>query len=122
MTKTNQNVAASSLLDEYLKDFPEKIKDEILGQAAKAASRHVLALALLNIFFTNEEMSQTCYNKKSAAFKPLDDNKINQLKEVVFIIKPLIENENKTKLWKEIFQKIKTKCRFVRFKNATACT
>ena len=29
-------------------------------QAAKAASRHVLALALLNIFFTNEEMSQTC--------------------------------------------------------------
>ena len=60
--------------------------------------------------------------KKSALYKPLDDNKINQLKEVIFIIKLPIENENKTKLWKEIFQKIKTYCRFVRFKNATACT
>ena len=34
--------------------------------------------------------------KKSALYKPLDDNKINQLKEVIFIIKLPIENENKT--------------------------
>ena len=60
--------------------------------------------------------------KESAALKPLDDNKINQLKEVVFIIKPPIENENKIKLWKETFQKIKTKCRFARFKNTKAST
>ena len=62
--KTSQNVAATSLLDDYIKDYPDKLKEEILGHTAKASSRNVLALGLLNIFFTNEEMSQTCYNKK----------------------------------------------------------
>ena len=55
-----------------------------MDHAAKTSSKHALALPLLNIFFTNEEISDFLQQKK--CFKPLDDKKINQLKEFVFII------------------------------------
>ena len=91
---------------------PSKIKT-VQHTLGKEKERHLCALKLLQVIFTNEELASSntdgTYGKMC-----LDSGKLNSLKVLLFTKFPVGPNEDKDIVWRFIKGKINAKCRSIR--------
>ena len=76
--------------------------------------RHILALELVDVFFTLEEQISSSYVGPSA--RQLNPEKLNMLRTIVFYAFPLPDRKDQRKEWKMIMKKIKSKIRCRKFR------
>lgn len=87
------------------------VKGYLLAECQK---RHLCALQLVSLFYTEEEMTQTWHDGRNKnQTKSLESGRLHLIKELVGLRWPSQIFEER---WREIVKKIKIKCRGVRNK------
>lgn len=82
---------------------------EVLHAMRVCNVRHILALKLAQIVFSNEELASASYAPGN--FNPLDGLKLNLIEDLSFMRFKTDDNENREFSWGQIHQRIKNKCR-----------
>lgn len=117
-TNTNSNTASTAetpVGEEVIRTCvtPRKVR-AVQSALRKESERHRCAVKLLPYFFTDEELVSSNTDGMHGKL-PLDSNKLNFLKVLVFSKFPVECAVEKEKLWKFIKTKINDRCRALKF-------
>ena len=110
---TNTNVSYLVLQGSQNRLIPRKVR-AVQSALRKENERHRCAVKLLPYFFTDEELISSNTDGTHGKL-PLDSNKLNFLKVLVFSKFPIESAVEKEKLWKFIKTKINDRCHALKF-------
>lgn len=118
ITATNRNAVSTTetpVSEEVIRTSvtPRKVR-AVQSALKKENERHRCAVKLLPYFFTDEELFSSNTDGTHGKL-PLDSNKLNFLKVLVFSKFPVEFAVEKEKVWKFIKTKINDRCRAVKF-------
>ncbi|XP_068738810.1 eukaryotic translation initiation factor 5B-like [Montipora capricornis] len=120
ISATNRNAVSTTetpVSEEVIRTCvtPRKVR-AVQSALKKENERHRCAVKLLPYFFTDEELISSNTDGTHGKL-PLDSNKLNFLKVLVFSKFPVEFAVEKEKVWKFIKTKINDRCRAVKFAN-----
>jgi len=102
-------VTKSIILSRLVQLGMEELMVTVCNEVLKSTQRHLLALSLLSILFSEVELLSSSYVKTN--LKPLDSIRLSVIEEICFCWYQEVDNVQRKTIWIDIMVRIKAKAR-----------